>query len=812
MIRRVHLCCGPALVALFAFAGCGGGGTTTITPPPPPPPPTEVITITTNPTISLVQNAAFSMTLQETGASSAVTWSVVSGQLPTGLTLDPASGTISGIPVNSLGTATIQAADSKAKTSKTFNFLLYSQLTIDPVTPGPSHINAPYSLALHAEATTAITGWSVSAGQLPPGLTLSVSQFNLSIASIAGTATALGTYTFTVQVQDSSLPQTATLTLTIIVDSHVAITKSQLKNGGQNQAYSDSFAAIDGTPPYHWSISGTLPTGLSLNSATGQVSGTPTDFGGFPYTVTVSDSSVTPQTDSQQAILNLAMQLQLFTNISQAYINTPYNSNFFANGGTYPYTFSVTKGALPPGLTFFPNGIIQGTPTQLGSSVFTVQVTDSGIPAYVVAKDVTMNVTPTPLQMFGNPITVASVNVKYHSQVPLSGGTPPYTWSLNSGTLPPGITLDPANGFLDGTPTQIGTFNYQFKGTDASVPQQSATASGFLQVRTPLGRNDSLATATPLGNSQNQQIPIVFSISPYIDPIDAATPNADTDYFRLVATGSSIVHVGTFAQTAALDTVIELLDQNGVRLQTCVQPGYASPCINDDVDTTTVNSALDFKVPGAPSASSTFYLHVLDWRGDARPDMTYLMNISGVVEPLKISPTDIGPGATRGVAYQAQFSTTGGTGNVSWALDGGTLPPGWSLSTTGLLSGVATTDGPYTYSIKATDSANPPQIARAAFTQQISEPVTITTPSTWPNACVNKSYTFTVKTSGGLPPIRYGFWSDSWPLGGFDDATATFSGTPTVLGTYVLHFGASDSSVPSSGQPQDITLNVVNCP
>jgi hypothetical protein len=192
--------------------------------------------------------------------------------------------------------------------------------------------------------------------------------------------------------------------------------------------------------------------------------------------------------------------------------------------------------------------------------------------------------------------------------------------------------------------------------------------------------------------------------------------------------------------------------------------------------------------------------------------MTYFLNISGVIEPLAISPKDIGPGATRGVNYQLQFTASGGTGNVVWSVDGGSLPTGWSLSSSGFLSGVATTDGAYAFAIKATDSASPPQTARAQYSLQIAEPLVITTPSTWPNACINKPYSFTVKTSGGLPPIRYGFWSDSWVLNGFDDVTGTFSGTPAVLGTFTLHFGASDSAVPSSGASQDISLTVVNCP
>ncbi len=181
-----------------------------------------------------------------------------------------------------------------------------------------------------------------------------------------------------------------------------------------------------------------------------------------------------------------------------------------------------------------------------------------------------------------------------------------------------------------------------------------------------------------------------------------------------------------------LDSVIEILDQNGSRLSSCTLPAFTSSCLNDDLDTSTKDSALDFKAPGAANTNTTFYVHVFDWRGDARPDMLYYLNISGVIEPLRIAPTTLGPGATRGVAYQQQFSTTGGTGSVTWTLSGGALPPGWSLASSGLLSGTATSDGFYTFAIKATDSANPAQTAVAQFTLQIAEPLVITTSSIFP--------------------------------------------------------------------------------
>jgi hypothetical protein len=381
--------------------------------------------------------------------------------------------------------------------------------------------------------------------------------------------------------------------------------------------------------------------------------------------------------------------------------------------------------------------------------------------------------------------------------------------------LPPGLTLDSTTGFIDGTPTQVGTYNFVVTGTDSGNPAQTATANDFILIRTGLGRNDTIATATPLGNSANQPIPIPLSISPYIDPMTAATANPDTDYYKMVATGGSQVHVETFAQRAwgadTLDSVLEIVDANGNRYTTCTQPSYASPCLNDDLDNTTLDSALDFKVPGSSSTQITFYVHVFDWRGDARPDMQYYLNVSGVVEPLTMSPTSLGIGATRGANYQQQFTSKGGTGNVTWSLAGGTLPPGWTLNAAGLVSGVATTDGTYTFVIKATDSSNPSQTVQTSFTLLIAEPVHLTSPATWPNACLNQPYTFTVQSTGGIPPIRYtlnGYWVSINNV----NYGAVYSGTPTVLGTYTPVLGASDSATPASGDAQTISLTVVNCP
>ncbi len=172
------------------------------------------------------------------------------------------------------------------------------------------------------------------------------------------------------------------------VTPDLTITTSSLAGGTVGTAYSASLAASGGAPPYAWSvISGALPSGLTLNGSTGAITGTPTVSGTFAFTVRVVDAQATPDSDSRALSIAVAAQPTAPPNITTTSLpngrrNQAYSQTVVATGGVTPYTWSLSAGALPPGLTLnAATGVIGGTPTQNGTWSFTVRVRDSASPS-----------------------------------------------------------------------------------------------------------------------------------------------------------------------------------------------------------------------------------------------------------------------------------------------------------------------------------------------------------------------------------------------------------------------------------------------
>ena len=143
-------------------------------------------------------------------------------------------------------------------------------------------------------------------------------------------------------------------------------------------------------------------------------------------------------------------------------LGVPYSVTFVGSDGVPPYQFLVSAGLLPAGLSLSGTGDLTGTPTSSAPYSFTITVSDAlGRELDLLgAGTVTGALTITP-----PPVLVA--NTAYSGQIQVTGGTGPYTFTVNSGPLPPGMTLGP-NGLLSGTPTTPGLYVLVIQVTDAN--------------------------------------------------------------------------------------------------------------------------------------------------------------------------------------------------------------------------------------------------------------------------------------------------------------------------------------------------------
>ena len=164
--------------------------------------------------------------------------------------------------------------------------------------------------------------------------------------------------------------------------------------------------------------------------------------------------------------------------LAEGQVNVAYSQALTASGGSAPYTWSLTGGSLPAGLSLNPeSGAITGTPTAPGTSSFTVRVSDSSSPTPQSAT-ASLSITVLPLTITTTALAEGQLNVAYSQALTAAGGSAPYTWSLTGGSLPAGLSLNPESGAITGTPTAPGTSSFTVRVSDSSTPTpQSATAS-----------------------------------------------------------------------------------------------------------------------------------------------------------------------------------------------------------------------------------------------------------------------------------------------------------------------------------------------
>ncbi|NLS27358.1 hypothetical protein S2M10_23530 [Sphingomonas sp. S2M10] len=407
---------------------------------------------------------------------------LASGALPAGTQLN-SNCTITGTPSASGTfnfTANVTDSSSPGFTQATGTLALViaaPSLSLSPSAGALPNgtVGTSYSQSFTAGSGTAPYSYAITAGSLPPGLTLSSS-------TVSGTPTQSGTFTFTVTATDSASvgsggPYSVANSYSITIGAPtITIAPTTLTGATAGVAYSQSITASGGVAPYTYTVTaGALPAGLSLASG-GTLSGTPSAGGTFSFTITATDSATgtgAPFTGNRAYAMTVAAATISISpsTLPSRRAGRSYNETLTASGGNGSYTFAVTAGALPPGLTLSSSGVLSGTATESNTFNFTITATDqstgTGAP-YSGSRAYTLSIGD-PLPTLVAPTLSGKVDVAYTGTFSASDATAPYTYRLSSGSvLPPGLTLA-TDGTLSGTPTSAGTFNFTVLTQDSTT-------------------------------------------------------------------------------------------------------------------------------------------------------------------------------------------------------------------------------------------------------------------------------------------------------------------------------------------------------
>ncbi len=409
----------------------------------------------------------FSLQLQALGGTPPFTWSLPYPDCQLGgLTLSP-GGLLSGTPSGSGSVGCVVIVTDARGNSAPGGIAFYIGEAPPPLPPphpqilGPIFSSASVGDLLSTRLSILAVTPSVSAApgsSLPPGLTAD-GQF------LSGYPTKAGDYAFQIQVTDAYGLQATARAYVHVSPLHIL---PFLASGIYNQPYSSQLRILEQQKPVLWSLApnSRIPAGLMF-SPDGLLSGIPAETGTFNFTVRANDAS---------ARLSLAIACGATNTYNLARVPTialPVGggTSLYLYGGLppygEPYTFSISSGALPPGMQLSPGGVISGTLTTAGIYTFTVRVDGYkgfGVSAYTIRVGVMEGETRT--------LPTATVGQPYAAQ--LKGGT------LAPGdSLPPGLTLSP-DGKLSGTPTNA--FLYQFSTVLTDATGDSVTSSYTLEV------------------------------------------------------------------------------------------------------------------------------------------------------------------------------------------------------------------------------------------------------------------------------------------------------------------------------------------
>lgn len=347
--------------------------------------------------------------------------------------------------------------------------------------------------------------------------------------------------------------------ITVDVSPPLSITTQTVSDADQNGSYSDAITVSGGKSPYVFIKSaGQIPSGITLSDG-GILSGTPTTSGSFTFSVTAVDFAGRRATREYR--LTVVPQFLIpTTQLNTAITGVSYSFALSGSGGVPPYSWDITAGTLPDGLSLdSTSGTISGTTTALSSHEITVTLTDSG--NRTASRSLTITAVG-PLAISSSSLPDASFGIFYSQQVVTTGGKTPFTYSY-TGQLPAGLSINTSSGVISGTPTTAGYVNFNISVTDSTVPTpQSVTKQ--LSIRTVIDLPPTVNLFTLPATATSLTIAVTalsatddVAVTGYLLSASATPPQPDNPAwtstpptsYTLVAQGSRTIYA--FAKDAA---------------------------------------------------------------------------------------------------------------------------------------------------------------------------------------------------------------------------------------------------------------------
>ena len=698
---------------------------------------------------------AFSQVFTATGGTGPYSYALT-GTLPAGLSL--VGGTISGTPTAPGSFPITITTTDTGSSGAGAPFTVAQNYTISVPAPtivvNPASLPNPLAATAYSQTITATGGagansFAVTAGSLPPGITLS------STGALSGTSNQVGTYNFTVTATDG-FGQTGSRAYSVTIAAPV-LTMTPAPgtlNAPYAQAFSQAFVTNGGSGNYSYTLSGALPAGLSFSAGT--ISGIPTVPGSYAITVTATDTTITgvgaPFSIAQNYTINVPAPTIVVSpaSLPNPVLGTAYNQNLSATGGAISYNFAITAGALPSGLSLS-GSTISGTTFEVGNYSFTVTVTDgngqtgSRTYSYTIAAPV-LTIAPA-----AGTLTVPYAQ-SYNQTFTASGGSGTFSYAL-TGTLPTGLTF--SSGTISGTPTLPGSYPITVTATDQTV--------------TGVGAPYSIAQSYTL------DVP-----APTIDITPASLPGATVgSAFSQVLSATGGAGTTSFAITAGSLP-------NGVTLS-----GGA--------------------LVGTPTQAGSFNITVTATDANAQSgSQAYTLNVAAPT--LVIAPASGALPISYATPFSRVFAASGGVGPYSYVV-GGTLPAGLTFNAaTGTVSGTPTVAGNFAFTVTATDTGSTgvgaPFTVQGSYTLAIAAPTIAVTPANLPNATAGTAYSATLAGSGAVAPYSFSLTSGTAPAGVTLSGGGVLAGTPTASGSFPFTVAVRDANGQTGAASLTLVVNV----